>query len=740
MKKIIYLKGFLSLLFAIIANLLFSQTITFTSPVSGSTTNVTNGSNLSITAERTTASWNGGNSNWTFNFNVVSGPVGGVSLSPDPISGNNIEEATTTATFSIIGTYVISCTVNENGGGETHTTSTGNNITINVVAPVPLTPIGCNGQFYVSYGPTSGANGNTLLNKLTFAGSNLSASSFPVNPGSMGFNSMGLNPIDGYIYAVRYPAGGGKSRLIRIGNGLPNQVDLGEIAALNTGEISYSGCFDENGDYYFTTNSGTGSGRLMRITNANLAARTATQIAASGFTSIYDIAINPVNGQMYATNSSTGANFLATVNKATGAITTIAGGNAGGNFFAGLFFDEVGELYGYRANGSFFQINKTTAALSAAGSGAAYSGADGCSCSFGRVFHDLDFTLNPSNQICPSQMNPTFPFPLTVSVTNESSSQQTGLTYTLDISDPAKRLVFTESSATIKANFITAGLATVASTVTLSSATPGDPINKLVITGFQTGGADATLSAVLQVAVATLGGTYLPVPIQSEITGLDPVFGGNDLSNDPTSIPPDDATVITFCPNITLPVTLLSFGGNLNNNTAQLDWSAENQINFSFYSIERSINGVDFKNVGTQAGLGTNTSREQYQFTEDLSAEHSNIFLYRLKMVDVDGTFKYSNVIVLKRDEGATPGIRINPNPLVRGGQVSVVFNSPKKNTVDFKVIDMSGRIVATQRSNVAEGANSVAITSLDKLQPGTYVLQMNDGIAIQTAKFVVAK
>ena len=56
-------------------------------------------------------------------------------------------------------------------------------------------PIGCNAQFYISNGSISGASNPTALNKLSFSGGLITATSQPLNPGNMGFNAMGINPL-----------------------------------------------------------------------------------------------------------------------------------------------------------------------------------------------------------------------------------------------------------------------------------------------------------------------------------------------------------------------------------------------------------------------------------------------------------------------------------------------------------------------------------------------------------------
>jgi hypothetical protein len=59
---------------------------------------------------------------------------------------------------------------------------------------------------------------------------------------------------------------------------------------------------------------------------------------------------------------------------------------------------------------------------------------------------------------------------------------------------------------------------------------------------------------------------------------------------------------------------------------------------------------------------------------------------------------------------------------------------------IDFKVLDMSGRILLKQQNNVFAGTNSIPINNFERLQPGTYILQMNDAGAITTTKFSVVQ
>ncbi len=604
-------------------------------------------------------------------------------------------------------------------------------------------PIGCNGQFFVTHGSGNTSTSATSVKKLSFSGSTISPSVFATDPTALGYNAIGINPIDGYMYGLRYPVSNDRVRLVRVGSGTPgNVIDLGEVTNgggnLNDGEIAYAGCFDAAGVYYFITQNN----EMYKITGNNYPATslTTTYIGSpsgggSGTNFFVDMAIDPVTGVLYGVTFNS---RLCTINTTTGA-STFVGTHAGTDYIASLFFDEVGNLYGYRQDGSFFQINKTTAALTAAGTGTSYTYADGCSCSFGRVFHDL----SSQKGICPGLGGINNPeWDITIATTNQTSSQKTGLTYTLEI--PSNRFSIIETPAVIAARLFTAGLipANNPALVTLSTVLPatGTVKNKIVVTSFQTGAVNTTVNFTLKLKLVTLGGVYASVPLQSNITGLSAILGSNDLSNDPTTVAPDDPTTLTFCPNITLPVRLLSFNGAYKNNATQLNWASDNQVNFAFYEIERSNDGINFSGIATKAATqSTNSAREEYQYNDNLDAVNGNVFFYRLKMVDTDGTFKYSSVIVIRKDQKSIVGITISPNPIVTGGMATVKFEANTRSAVEFKVVDMAGRVVLKQQNNVTEGINSIAITNLDRLQPGMYMLQMNDGNAVNVTKFTIA-
>lgn len=195
-----------------------------------------------------------------------------------------------------------------------------------------------------------------------------------------------------------------------------------------------------------------------------------------------------------------------------------------------------------------------------------------------------------------------------------------------------------------------------------------------------------------------------------------------------------------FPQQTTLPVTLLSFTASLRNDITTVLWEVENEINFSHYELERSTSSATgFTGIASKDALGS-TSRSTYQHADNLTAVAGAVVYYRLKMVDIDGKYKYSNVVMVRKGERSITGITINPNPVVTGELATMRFSANGPATVAIRVVDLNGKVVLQQENKVFEGVNSVPVNNLNKLLPGNYVIQMINGVEISTVKFTVAR
>ncbi len=193
-----------------------------------------------------------------------------------------------------------------------------------------------------------------------------------------------------------------------------------------------------------------------------------------------------------------------------------------------------------------------------------------------------------------------------------------------------------------------------------------------------------------------------------------------------------------YFPSQTLfPVDLISFTGNLKNDVTTLNWETENETNFDHFDIERRDGSAgSYSVIGTKVSQGGNG---HYNFSDNLTSNSGKAFNYRLKAVDIDGKFKYSNVILIRKDQKSVTGITMNPNPVV-GGMATVRFSALLNGNAVFNILDLTGKVVLTQQTRVYEGTNSITINNLDRLQPGSYLLQMLDGDNTLVTKFSVSR
>lgn len=230
---------------------------------------------------------------------------------------------------------------------------------------------------------------------------------------------------------------------------------------------------------------------------------------------------------------------------------------------------------------------------------------------------------------------------------------------------------------------------------------------------------------------------------QTQITfrmGYDYNNNGTNFNSQPTRQYGSRFGCFTFPQQSTLPVKLISFSGVYKNGNSALNWIADNQVDFAAYSIERSVNGVDFTGVGVKPAQGSGSERQVYNYLDDVSQMSSDVFYYRLKMIDKDGRYSYSNIIMLRKNGVKQGSMVIIPNPVTGKTTASVRFEAGLNGSTEFKIIDMLGKVVLKQRNSIYEGTNSVTIENLGRLQPGTYILQMITGNTMETTRFSITR
>jgi hypothetical protein len=176
----------------------------------------------------------------------------------------------------------------------------------------------------------------------------------------------------------------------------------------------------------------------------------------------------------------------------------------------------------------------------------------------------------------------------------------------------------------------------------------------------------------------------------------------------------------------TLPLDLLTFTGQLqNNNSVLLNWKTENEINTSHFVIERSADGIRFNGIGNVTANGRNNTGGSfsYAFTDnDAINQSSQRLYYRLKMVDIDGNLKYSNIISVLFPL-ITGKLSIAPNPVRSTVKVSIAAETDGR--VQWNLTDNVGRVILKGSENVKKGAGNSFTINMNRLSAGAYNLSV---------------
>lgn len=161
------------------------------------------------------------------------------------------------------------------------------------------------------------------------------------------------------------------------------------------------------------------------------------------------------------------------------------------------------------------------------------------------------------------------------------------------------------------------------------------------------------------------------------------------------------------------PVVLTEFKALKFGNNVKLDWITEQEIGFSRFEIERSFGSNNFETIGTVLAEGQGGMKQTYSFT-DYSNISAGVTYYRLKMIDKDGKFAWSDTRAIKSTE--TADFSIYPNP--SSGSVKIDLGKISE-TMEISVLDISGRII--QKVEL----KTTGSTSINDLKKGYYFVRI---------------
>lgn len=180
---------------------------------------------------------------------------------------------------------------------------------------------------------------------------------------------------------------------------------------------------------------------------------------------------------------------------------------------------------------------------------------------------------------------------------------------------------------------------------------------------------------------------------------------------------------IRFSEGVTLPVELLNFTATALEKAVALAWSTTAETNNQGFSVERSMDGLNFLPIGWVDGNGTTGARINYTF-EDATVTSGQEYYYRLRQEDLDGSYTLSYIANVRtaRETDETVG-RLFPNP-AHDGKSSLELYPTRSGDWEISVLDLSGRVLSTNLYTVAPGHLLIPI-QLNRPPSGTYLVRI---------------
>ena len=231
----------------------------------------------------------------------------------------------------------------------------------------------------------------------------------------------------------------------------------------------------------------------------------------------------------------------------------------------------------------------------------------------------------------------------------------------------------------------------------------------VLIVGNQTGGGAGILNIAYRntgnnvfVPADTLGGEYIADCVVDDFTG----DGLKDIIIQGFS---ERTNVYWNTSSTALPLELLSFTGKVNDENIVLNWTTRDEVNTDYFIVESSNNGVSFSINGTVRSMNNPSAIHNYQHQVASSVKGTNYF--RLKMVDKDGQFTYSNIIAIRLN--ALTDIKVYPTTT----SANLNIYSAEEDQ-EVRLYNINGQYI----QQVLNGQNDIS-----HLPSGIYVVKTND-------------
>lgn len=210
----------------------------------------------------------------------------------------------------------------------------------------------------------------------------------------------------------------------------------------------------------------------------------------------------------------------------------------------------------------------------------------------------------------------------------------------------------------------------------------------------------------------------------SVFDGMAFIWGGRlhmRYQKDPVSEPygSQELMIFTAPPGISLPIELLNFNAKrLNEKQVQLNWATTQEKSNQGFEVEMSRDAQHFEKLGFIEGQGNSLEVMTYEFI----VNNSGSAYYRLKQVDFDGNFNYSELRFVEGGELSDYSLNLYPNPTK--SKIHLNLKDYDNSYIDLQLVNMQGEKILNIYDNLINAENTLNQT-IPKLSKGVYILNV---------------
>ncbi|GJM35133.1 MAG: hypothetical protein DHS20C18_41340 [Saprospiraceae bacterium] len=313
-----------------------------------------------------------------------------------------------------------------------------------------------------------------------------------------------------------------------------------------------------------------------------------------------------------------------------------------------------------------------------------------------------------------------------------------------DISLESSTLTFTNTSNAIFAPGASPGALSISGGMNFGAATlnieidgttPSTQYDVVSITGAATISAANTLNLIF--GYAAQNGDFFDIITAGTVSGA---FGIPNISNTGSgnvtavNISYPGGNTVRVEVSTALPVELITFQVLAKDGQANLYWKTASELNNEGFDVQRSIDGQTWQSLTFVDGNGTTQAEQLYTYTDTRPLPDLNY--YRLKQVDFDGKFEYSNIVSVKINRASMILSEFFPNP-TSDGITSIELHIEGAGIWSYNIVNSAGQLLNSKQLFLENGPNKLLL-DLSGLEPGIYVVQFENGAERYHRKLVV--